>query len=100
MDNVRLLGNLGAGNDVMEYTKKEAEEGIHAMELGQGIPISAWGGDESACTLAYALNMTVHNYDETTGQMWPHNIEAEANGIIRILHLNWGRYRALIPILN
>ena len=100
IDNVHFLGALGAGDDVMEDAKNEAEEGLRAMEEGLGIPISAWGGGESACTLAYALNLAIHNYYESSGQMWPRNANAEPNGVIRILHLNWGHYRALLPLVN
>ena len=80
-------------------TERDAREGIEAMVLGDHIPRSAWGGDESACVLAYALNMRVLNYDETTGQKWEHNREAEANGTVRLMRLDWGYYRALRPCL-
>ena len=86
--NAHHLGILGAGEQVMIDTKIEAEEGISAMLAGEQIPHSAWGGGESACVLAHALGIQVLNYDESSEQIWPHNAEAAANGIVRLLHLN------------
>ena len=37
-------------------------------------------------------------YDESTGQIWTRNPEGAANKSIRILHLDWGHYRALRPL--
>ena len=96
--NVPYLGLLGAGEDVMSDAKRDAEKEVEAMVSVVGALLSAWGGGESACVLAFALGMRVLNYDETTGQAWPHNQEAAANGTIRTLHLDWGRYRILRPM--
>ena len=75
--NTHYLGILGEGDEVMADTKRGAEEGMEAMIEGGHIPHTARGGDESACVLAHALKAQVLNFDETTGQMWPHTMRKE-----------------------